>query len=254
MGVRVDAVLPEQLLHADLIAEELPGSSIDVDVGDQRPDERGREVDVAAGIQHPFHIDGCSHGEKQAMAVAVVMVLLLPQPTRPLLHSSTVGGRSQSFPVPDIRRTALGRQHKSAPHNHSEHRSAARSERSVEDLLATGKINGTGLAPKTVYDVHVIMRAALKHAVQIHLVEHNVALDATAPRPTAQAKQGPESWTFDQLRTFLAATQHLRLYPALHLAATTGMRRGELAGLRWGDWNQTTHSISVARARQSGPA
>lgn len=32
---------------------------------------------------------------------------------------------------------------------------------------------------------------------------------------------------------------------------TTGMRRGELAGLRWGDWNRTTHSISVARARQS---
>ena len=29
------------------------------------------------------------------------------------------------------------------------------------------------------------------------------------------------------------------------------MRRGELAGLRWSDWNQTTHSISVARARQS---
>ena len=124
-------------------------------------------------------------------------------------------------------------------------------ERLYADLLATGKINGTGLAPKTVYDVHVIMRAALKHAVQIHLVEHNVALDATAPRPTAQAKQGPESWTFDQLSSFLAATRHLRLYPALHLAATTGMRRGELAGLRWSDWNQTTHSISVARARQS---
>ena len=39
-------------------------------------------------------------------------------------------------------------------------------ERLYADLLATGKINGTGLAPKTVYDVHVIMRAALKHAVQ----------------------------------------------------------------------------------------
>ncbi len=119
------------------------------------------------------------------------------------------------------------------------------------DLLATGKRNGTGLAPKTVYDVHVIMRAALKHAVRIHLVEHNVALVATAPRPTARAKQGPEAWTIDQLRYFLAATQHLRLHPALHLAATTGMRRGELAGLRWGDWNRGTNSISVARARQS---
>lgn len=29
------------------------------------------------------------------------------------------------------------------------------------------------------------------------------------------------------------------------------MRRGELAGLRWGDWNPPTHSMSIARARQS---
>jgi integrase len=28
------------------------------------------------------------------------------------------------------------------------------------------------------------------------------------------------------------------------------MRRGELAGLRWGDWHQGTHSLSIARSRQ----
>lgn len=124
-------------------------------------------------------------------------------------------------------------------------------ERLYSDLLEAGGDKAAGLAPKTVYDVHVVMRAALKYAARIHLVEHNVALDADSPRPVARSKQGPESWTIDQLRTFLAATRHLRLYPALHLAATTGMRRGELAGLRWGDWNRATHSISIARARQS---
>ena len=31
----------------------------------------------------------------------------------------------------------------------------------------------------------------------------------------------------------------------------TGMRRGELAGLRWSDWNHTGHRLSVARSRQS---
>ena len=29
------------------------------------------------------------------------------------------------------------------------------------------------------------------------------------------------------------------------------MRRGELAGLRWSDWNHTTHTLSIARARKS---
>ena len=33
-------------------------------------------------------------------------------------------------------------------------------------------------------------------------------------------------------------------------AAFTGMRRGELAGLRWGDWQRDTHRLSIARSRQ----
>ncbi len=63
-------------------------------------------------------------------------------------------------------------------------------------------------------------------------------------------RSGPECWTAEQLSQFLAATRHLRLHPALHLAAFTGMRRGELAGLRWGDWHRTTHRLSIARSRQ----
>ena len=49
---------------------------------------------------------------------------------------------------------------------------------------------------------------------------------------------------------YLASAAHLRLYPALHVAATTGMRLGELAGFRWGDWHHDTHRISIARSRQ----
>jgi len=63
-------------------------------------------------------------------------------------------------------------------------------------------------------------------------------------------RSGPECWTADQLAHFLAAARHLRLHPALHLAAFAGMRRGELAGLRRGDWHQSTHRLSVARSRQ----
>ena len=29
------------------------------------------------------------------------------------------------------------------------------------------------------------------------------------------------------------------------------MRRGELVGLRWSDWNRATHTLSIARARKS---
>ena len=54
-----------------------------------------------------------------------------------------------------------------------------------------------------------------------------------------------------QLRRFLTAAICLRLYPALHLAAHTGMRRGEVAGLNWGDLDVCASSLSIVRSRQA---
>ena len=114
-----------------------------------------------------------------------------------------------------------------------------------------GAANGGPLASKTVYDVHVVIRSALRHATRCRLVDHNVAIDAHPPRPTTRLRPSPEIWSTEQLAQFLDRTTHLRLHPALHLAATTGMRRGELAGLRWADWQPATHRLSIARSRQS---
>ena len=122
--------------------------------------------------------------------------------------------------------------------------------RLYNDLLTTGGVKQAGLAPKRVYDVHVVIRSAFTQAVRQHLVTVNPALGAQPPRSRLRQRSGPECWTAEQLAEFLAATRHLRLHPALHLAAFTGMRRGELAGLRWGDWHQSTHRLSIARSRQ----
>ena len=124
-------------------------------------------------------------------------------------------------------------------------------DRMYVDLLAHGGRNGDALSAKTVYDVHVVMRSSLRFAVDRHLVDHNVAADARPPRTSTRSRPSAEIWTAQQLASFLAHTAHLRLYPAIHLAATTGMRRGEIAGLRWGDWHVETHRLSVPRSRQS---
>ena len=118
------------------------------------------------------------------------------------------------------------------------------------ELLEHGSRSAGALASKTVSDVHVIIRSSLADATRRHLVASNVALVAQAPRAQPRARCGPETWTAAQLGRYLASAAHLRLYPALHLAAFTGMRRGELAGLRWGDWQRETHRISIARSRQ----
>lgn len=56
-------------------------------------------------------------------------------------------------------------------------------------------------------------------------------------------------WTPEQLSRFLEATEAQRLYPFWVLAVTTGMRRGELCGLRWEDVDFEQLSLTVKRAR-----
>src|SRR5207247_2610161 len=47
---------------------------------------------------------------------------------------------------------------------------------------------------------------------------------------------------------FLASMRSHRLRPAFHLASHTGMRRGEILGLRWGDIDSDAGRLSVRQA------
>lgn len=103
-----------------------------------------------------------------------------------------------------------------------------------EQLSTTGGRNGTGLAAKTVHEVHVIVRSSLDLAMHRRLFGTNVA-QATNARHKRPTRTVPRSWTAEELATFLAGARPHRLYPALHLTACTGMRRGEVAGLKWSE-------------------
>jgi integrase len=56
-------------------------------------------------------------------------------------------------------------------------------------------------------------------------------------------------WTPEQLRAFLAHARQDRLYALWLLVATTGMRRAELAGLRWVDVDLDAARLSPRRPR-----
>jgi integrase len=107
-----------------------------------------------------------------------------------------------------------------------------------------GELLEGGLSARTVRYVHVTAHRALKDAVRWHLVSRNVADDADSPR---QPGAEPKAWTPDQVATFLALAEGDRWAPLWRLAATTGLRRGELAGLRWKDLELGAGMLSVNR-------
>jgi integrase len=103
------------------------------------------------------------------------------------------------------------------------------------------------LAPKTVLEVHLIIRGALNDAVKRGLINRNVALIAHAPKLKAIPKVEQQAWTAQQLQAFLHAGAGHRLFPAFWLLASTGMRRSELLGLRWDDIDLKKARLSVNR-------
>lgn len=90
------------------------------------------------------------------------------------------------------------------------------------------------LAPATVLQIHGVIRKALRDALKWGLVEQNVATLADPPSNAsveADRRRAMRIWTPEQLTTFLEGVVEHWLYPMWLLLATTGMRRGELAGL-----------------------
>lgn len=99
------------------------------------------------------------------------------------------------------------------------------------EKLENGRADGKGgLSTRGVRYLHAIIRQALQQAVKEGLLARNVA-DATSP-PTIKNKQ-MRPLTEEELLAFFGVARNDRLFAAYVLAATTGLRRGELLGLCW---------------------
>jgi integrase len=117
------------------------------------------------------------------------------------------------------------------------------------DLLTSGRRNREGgLSVKTVRYIHTMLHKALVDAARKGSVARNVAALADPPRLSSAPRPEMKVWDAAQLRQFLEEIANHRLYPAFYLLATTGMRRGEVLGLRWSDIDLDRHSLSVSRA------
>jgi integrase len=103
----------------------------------------------------------------------------------------------------------------------------------------------SGLSPRTVRYVHVVMHRALKQAVRWGLVPRNVS-EAVDPPRIHRKEMHPLSPL--QARTFLEAAREDRLEALYVVAVHCGLRQGELFGLRWNDVDLETGTIHVNRS------
>ena len=114
------------------------------------------------------------------------------------------------------------------------------------ELLANGRRNGSGgLSPKTVRYIHTIVHKALADAADAGLVAANPAERAKPPRPRASVPAELRFWTPEELRSFLDRVCGHRFEAGWHVSAMTGMRRGEVLGLRWADVDLDAARIHV---------
>ena len=101
-----------------------------------------------------------------------------------------------------------------------------------------------GIGIRTVRITHNILHKALEKAVRYRLILYNPCHGAALPR----YKHG-EMKVLDQsqVTTFLIAAQDSPYQALYHLAVVTGMRQGELFGLKWSDLQWTSGILHVQR-------
>jgi integrase len=110
----------------------------------------------------------------------------------------------------------------------------------IERLLL--RCRQKGLSERTLLHVFRVLHTALVQAVQWQLVERNVAQAVQPPKPE---KNEMDAVTPEDADRILAAAADTEIEVPVTIALGTGMRLGEVLGLRWSDIDFKSESLRV---------
>lgn len=123
----------------------------------------------------------------------------------------------------------------------------AQLDRFYAELRARGGHDDAPLAPATVRQTHAIIRRALQQGVRWGWIATNPAALASPPRVRSPQLSPPDPAGVVRLIEF-ATNVDADLGCFLHVAATTGARRGELCGMRWRDVDFESATMTLSRS------
>jgi integrase len=183
------------------------------------------------------NVNGGTHVATSKLTVAGYVTDVWLPSVRPSLRESTLAGYSiliHKHVIPGIGGTRLQKL------------TVSQLDSWYASLLTSGRRDGKGgLSRKTVANIHRVLRKALGDAVRKGLLSRNVGDFAQVPKDRDAGHKEMATWSGTEVRTFLDFTRGNRLHPAFVVAAATGMRRGELLGLRWTDLDLKAGRLSV---------
>lgn len=118
-------------------------------------------------------------------------------------------------------------------------------------LLTDGRVDRVeskskpkGLSAKTVRNIHQVISSALDMARAQKLISSNPALDCALPRVEQREMK---TLTAQQLGAFFDEAKASGVYEMYYLELATGLRRGEILGLKWQDIDFENGIVTVRR-------
>lgn len=108
-------------------------------------------------------------------------------------------------------------------------------------------LSGAPLSPASVRQIHAIIRRAFQQAVKWEWVATNPAANATPPRLVKSTITPPSAAQLDEI-LHAADKRDPELGHFLHIAASTGARRGEVCALRWTNLDTKRMTLTIERS------
>ena len=127
-------------------------------------------------------------------------------------------------------------------------------QRMYNRLKKNGRVNehpeeGNALSDATVNHIHTMLHGAMKDAVQAHIIPRNPTEGPTAPKPNYKPKKILNE---QELENFMELIRKDEVwYEFFYTELMTGLRRGEICGLMWKDFDDKKGTLSVCRTLHS---